>query len=691
MKKRILLLILVGLILFGCTDPEANGEEEPLPRIDPDLVPECTTNEDCISGCCQEEECQLVDGECGYQEGCSWINYECCSDEGCNYDEACANNECSAIECDSCSYIENHECKEYECCSNEDCSSSHTCIDNSCVLKSGCTYDNPPCEWNEDCIDTECIPKEGCAYGNPFCDAGYYCANNVCVMSYGCQYNNPPCQQNETCFENECVLNTGCEYDDLTCSENEDCINNVCVPKQGCLYNNPNCSENEDCIDNECIPRTGTGCQYSNPSCTEGHICLENVCLPKYYCLNDECEDESIDFVIITRPLFLEALYEFTNWKVENDFSVGILTVDYIHSVKGESNPSKSMKSMIRDFVLEGDTNYFLLVGDTTAAQSGIEIQEWAVGGGRTTEGVDILHMYDLSLSWNVPSGHACDNESRCFYEHQATDLYFADLDDEIWQENDDGYIISPHRTYNSGESDLGDPVLDFETIVARIPIREPSEFEPIFNKFKSYERSDTLDALLDSDTFDLPISETSSCSSPFFESEEQAALSREGCRENIWIIKNLLEEEGYEFNAYTFDPHDETESQNAQDLLFHETNNVFEIFHGSYRTFSIVHSDDVSEASTIFPLLVPKSCYTGAFANPYYNETVIEKLFKQENGPVLVTDPPNLYLFLKNSLEGKTVGEAFYNINGTRGVMVVVASNVLFGDPSLRVFSNGG
>jgi hypothetical protein len=45
-----------------------------------------------------------------------------------------------------------------------------------------------------------------------------------------------------------------------------------------------------------------------------------------------------------------------------------------------------------------------------------------------------------------------------------------------------------------------------------------------------------------------------------------------------------------------------------------------------------------------------------------------------------------NEYAFLKGSMEGMTVGEAFYNLNESI-LMVRSANNILFGDPSLKLF----
>lgn len=644
-------IMIISLALSGCIDDSTERQKCPSTCDDDDNP--------CTIDYCHETtgfEC-VHENFTGEMPGCSGLN------------DICEYQECFEGVCETILTVE-------DCCGNGICEEgeSEYCVD--CIdseidePKSEETTGVVPCG---DCGEPEPQPGEpveepteiqSCSTG---CDDGDFCTNDYCdaVAGYVCVNEEIiPC-----CGNGEIESGENCE----NCSEDI-----VCVGE-------------EECLDGECI--LTVGCDYGEPFCAEDHLCVNNECVPKNYCLNEECESESVTFVIITRPIFLETIYEFINWKVESDFSVGVLTVDYIHSEKAESNPSKSMKTMITDFALERNTEYFLLIGDTTTAESGIEIEnEWATGSERNIEGKDIQNMYDLSIPWNVPSGYICEEEyyleGECAYSSQVTDLYFADLDNEIWQENAEGYIVIPIITFNSIENDPDYPTLDFETIIARISIRDATEFSNIFNKFKSYEPSNTLDYLL-SPELGGTTEENYWCSEEVYESEEQAALSKESCREDRWIIRNLLEREGYIVDIYSFDPANLIEVQNAQNQIYHETNNVLELFHGSYDGFSIIYLEDVSNFSTVFPLLIPKSCYVGAFANPYYSETVIEKLFKQEKGPAIIASPPNQYLFFKSSIQGKTVGEAFYNPGVSNAVIVMSASNVLFGDPSLKVFSD--
>ena len=111
-------------------------------------------------------------------------------------------------------------------------------------------------------------------------------------------------------------------------------------------------------------------------------------------CYNKDCESEDPDYLIITRPLFVSAIQDFIEWKENDGYNVGVLTVEYINTMKTEDNPSKNIREMIKDYKKKHSTKYFLLIGDTISTDS--------------NGNVDINEMYRMDYDWNVPSGHYC-------------------------------------------------------------------------------------------------------------------------------------------------------------------------------------------------------------------------------------------------------------------------------------------
>ena len=390
-------------------------------------------------------------------------------------------------------------------------------------------------------------------------------------------------------------------------------------------------------------------------------------------CYDAKCAGEDPDYVIITRPLFLEEIQNFIEWKTNQGFKVGVLTVDYIDSIRTKSNPTENVREIIKDYSTSHSTDYFLLIGDTT------------VGKQESPES-----MYDLELKWNVPSGNLCntydDKEGqKCADDWQATDLYFADFDNEPWKKIDGGYY-GGNQTVNGIEfSDF--PSLEFETIVGRIPIREPEEFENIFYKMKNYPSVKAFDF------YGSIFKKISYCDIGDFSSYDEAALyGLEDCRNSPGIIKDLMESNGIDFNYDFFDVFDELlgkynelEVEAGKKLLLSEENLVLPHYHGGVSSIESLDTDDVQNFKHIFSAWIVESCNISFFADGD-SESLSESLLKAPKGPAFVLRLPNTYAFLKGSMEGMTVGEAFYNINEPI-LMVRSGNNILFGDPSLKLF----
>ncbi|MBU0505704.1 hypothetical protein KJ708_06910 [bacterium] len=57
----------------------------------------------------------------------------------------------------------------------------------------------------EEVIAVAGVKRIGCSYNNPSCDNNHNCVDNQCVLKDGCSYNNPPCNDFlKTCNHNRC-------------------------------------------------------------------------------------------------------------------------------------------------------------------------------------------------------------------------------------------------------------------------------------------------------------------------------------------------------------------------------------------------------------------------------------------------------------------------------------------------------
>jgi hypothetical protein len=413
--------------------------------------------------------------------------------------------------------------------------------------------------------------------------------------------------------------------------------------------------------------------------------------ITKDYCLNSECQSEISDYVIITRPKFIDAIEEFVTWKDIQGFDVGIITVEYINDNYSGSDISRKMKNLIKEFANNRGTKYFVLIGD--AAQSSTVNPE-----------LDRNVLFNLNYDWNVPSAYFCSisayntaggSYSSCIL---GTDLFYADFDEEGWQENTDGYIMRGIYSYNhylrNGElirytHDSDDPhILDFETIIARIPIREASEFENIFYKLRNYQPAG-FDLITSVELFNEEENIerfNAECVSDFFTTDYLKGKTY-NCTDNPYANIKYLEEKDSRTSRYIFDITDITEQSLAKNQILNNRKNAIISFHGYLNYIEVFHESDVESFTSIFPVWMPHSCNMSKFTRGH-TDVLAERIFKAQKGPAMVIFPTNQFDFLKNVLNGKTVGEAYYNIN-TVIPRYTTDHKILFGDPSLKIYGS--
>ena len=400
-----------------------------------------------------------------------------------------------------------------------------------------------------------------------------------------------------------------------------------------------------------------------------------------------------IDYVIITRPVFTTALQDFIGWKEENGFTTGLITVDYIHDLKNMDNPSESIKEAVMDLTNSHDAEYFLLVGDTIASN----IDSYYDDDYYNT---DLDKMYDLDYDWNVPSGYYC-RYGLYYYGPDAgdyslcteiSDVYYADFDEGDWAENADGYIMRDNYSNSYASDAWGNMLyenpydqspLDFETIIGRIPIREPEEFENIFYKMKNFEPMREYNSVIEVQFDNEDLIYDTYCGGL---SEEEAGEKVVACSQLNRLLLGMLDDYGIDYDPTVADLDSLEETDAAREEMLNAEGILHPEFHGNQLGLATVFTDRWTDSfDNIFAAYIVNSCAIGAYY--FYNEdSFAEQIIKSDTGPAFVLNPMNRYVFMRGILEGKTVGEAFYNIGETYSYYNSIG-DVLIGDPSLRIY----
>lgn len=492
----------------------------------------------------------------------------------------------------------------------------------------------------------------------------------------GCTYDNPPCVADYECINNTCILKPGCQYNNPSCDQNHSCINNTCILKSGCQYNNPPCDENRTCINNNCVLKKG--CSYNNPPCGEGYKCKKNKCVEIPYCLNDKCKGRKLDFVIITRPMFVNTSYDFAEWKKERfNFSTGILTLEYIVKNYEGEDMSKQIQNAIHQTRLTSGPKFFLIVGDAF-----VPVSKYS----------EFKHMYTLEKPWNIPTNFVYNNNYP-----EYTDLIYADADN--WPTESDGHIHIYQPDKTGTEIFKFNAALRFEAYVGRWPVRNNSELKTVIEKNKKLKPTTKILILKDStlQPKDIcpkwPVSEDVG-----FEGLTSTEIDNlHYCYSHIPnSVAKAINGTDIELEYYSIDTMKSEDLEFAINKFLNTNYSVIESFHGYYQGVTFIDSDDLDNMTQIFPLFDISSCMaykfhadvSGMFGDP---DVFSEESLKHEKGSVIVVSGANHYYFYKRLSEGKTVGEAFYGFDhgmiSSPGTFKNIGAGVLLGDPSLVIF----
>ncbi len=180
----------------------------------------------------------------------------------------------------------------------------------------------------------------------------------------------------------------------------------------------------------------------------------------------------SVDYLIITREMFLETLQSFVNWKRSLGFRVEVATLEDILRTRGGRDSAEKVRSYIKQLYGRSAVKWVLLVGDADPDDMSKEPR------------------YLVDKSWEIPVRYVYnpDGVERLGVIEQPvgytpTDMYYACLDG-TWDEDRDGVYGESRRNSTENEVDWFP-----EVYVGRLCVRTTDELREMLAKIVSYEK----------------------------------------------------------------------------------------------------------------------------------------------------------------------------------------------------------
>jgi len=388
-------------------------------------------------------------------------------------------------------------------------------------------------------------------------------------------------------------------------------------------------------------------------------------------CYDDACQDSAIDYLIVTRPLFLDALTPFINWKSDQGYRVGLVTADWLAGVYSGRHLAERMKAGLHDLrqrAAGGGTLYVLLVGDTEMAYADFSIQA-------------MMESYDLSIDWNVPTGFY----RRMYNDPPETilpsDAYY--VEDRDWDPDDTGLNPVPDQSQGQGR-------FEATLYLGRWSVRDPSEIGPIFEKTRDASPADRI-LFASSDEF----TGDSSCTS-WPPTSYTGPNNYVSCYVNTDIVEGRLFGSNAPWlttESLVVDVTNPDQTDHLIQTFLNYPGAVHGSFHGFYYGISLSNVGDGCCGSadlqfrTLFPVLTLTSCNVAAFYTGS-QDTLIETMLKYPSGPAVIAQPGhNFYHYYEYLLQGSSVGQAFWQAGSDYAFWLNPI--VLFGDPSLTVLQS--
>lgn len=382
-------------------------------------------------------------------------------------------------------------------------------------------------------------------------------------------------------------------------------------------------------------------------------------------CRNESCQEPGFmfDYLIVTRPLFEDALTPFIAWKTSKGYRVGLITVEWIDASFPGRHLAERIKTGLHTLRRQDGVVYVLLVGDTTISEKRFDIEL-------------VMESYTLRLPWNVPTG---------FYRRIAldppgevlpSDSYF--VEDRDWDPQNTGLNPVPDQK-------VGEGTLDATLFIGRWPVRLPQDLAPIIAK--TIAAAPVSNILFTSDN-SLDADGQRSC--PVY---PPAPNNRFFCYLDTFATARTLFYEGNAPWLQTDTLFIDTAKPGAVQGLLEKLNTangvVFASYHGGLDCWLLAadHCYRANEIkfSNIFPLLEIESCNVFSFY-ARSGDSFAEQLLKSPTGPAVLTISPASVPFLEVLRNGETIGKALWR----SGATYVYWPNPmeLLGDPSLVAFS---
>jgi hypothetical protein len=388
-------------------------------------------------------------------------------------------------------------------------------------------------------------------------------------------------------------------------------------------------------------------------------------------CYEDACQGSTIDYLIVTRPLFIEALTPFINWKSDQGYRVGVVTVEWLAGTYSGRHLAEQIKTGMHDLrhkAAGGGTLYVLLVGDTE-----VKVADFSVHA--------LMESYDLNIAWNVPTGFYRRIHNDPPDTILPSDAYF--VEDRDWDPDNTGLNPVPDQSQGQGR-------FDATLHLGRWSVRDPGEIDPIFAKTRDASPADRI----------LFASDQEFASLDYCTSWPPMGYSGTNSYASCYVNSVIAESRLFGGNApwlttdsLVVDVTDAGQTEHLIETFLGYPGAVHASFHGFYYYLDLSRAGpgcckpEELQFQYVFPVLTLSSCDVAAFYTGS-QDTVIETILKYPSGPAVVAQPGhNEYHYYEYLLQGHSVGESFWRA----GSHYVFWLNpiVLFGDPSLYVLQS--
>ncbi|MFZ5859050.1 MAG: C25 family cysteine peptidase [Chloroflexota bacterium] len=393
----------------------------------------------------------------------------------------------------------------------------------------------------------------------------------------------------------------------------------------------------------------------STPVVTASPMCENEACL---------ANGLQLEYLIVTRPMFIETLKPFMDWKSGHGFRVGLVTVEWLDANYTGRHLAEKMKTGMQDLHKKTGLRYVLLVGDTVVNAG----DNWAYTAS------NLLNSYDLSNPFNVPTGFYRRVNTDPPMEVLASDAYF--VEDRDWDPDNTGLNPRPDNMESS------EGTLQAALYLGRWPVRTADEIGIIFEKTKAVTPASSV--FFTADNTLVQENQTPCIGWP------PGEYGKMGCYQDVMVtgFKQFFGSKAPWLDSKTLfvDINENSQATALMEEIRANTGVMYLSYHGNLDCLG-VQGGDCTPASNFtfesnFPLLDIQACLVANFTYP--SRSFMELVLLSPTGPAVVSQSPNPVLFFRDLRDGKTVGEAFWS----EGSVWVYWPNpiLLLGDPSLQV-----